>query len=98
MRRDEYIEDFTLEEQSVSNSSVFVELDPDLCHGCGLCCLSAPNIFQTNQDGAVEIHQAGEPQYVDNVPARFVFGNHVREAFDAEGECPEEAIIITLEP
>ncbi|HJV66796.1 MAG TPA: ferredoxin [Geomonas sp.] len=51
-----------------------VEVDQDICIGCGLCASIAPEVFQLNDNGVSEVHnQSGAEeqkiqQAIDSCP------------------------------
>jgi len=58
-----------------------VNIDEDLCTGCGLCTDSLPEIFEMKDDLAVVIQA--------NAPA-----DKEAEVQEAADDCPAEAIIV----
>ncbi len=57
-----------------------LEVDQDICIGCGSCQAICPEVFEINDDGLAQ-------SIVDNIDEAFV-----NEAIDAKEGCPVNAI------
>lgn len=57
-----------------------LEVNKDLCLGCGACCANAPEVFEIGEDGFANVK-------VNEVPEEFN-----EDALDAMDGCPTGAI------
>ena len=57
-----------------------LDVNKDLCLGCGACCATAPDIFEIGEDGLATVK-------VSEVPEEFT-----EDALDAKDGCPTSAI------
>ena len=57
-----------------------LNVNKDLCLGCGACCATAPDIFEIGEDGLASVK-------VEEVAEEFI-----EDALDAKDGCPTSAI------
>lgn len=59
-----------------------IDIDPELCTGCGLCVDVCPEVFELNEKDIAELR-------IEQVPV-----NLLQACLDAADSCPVEAISI----
>ncbi|PIZ00324.1 ferredoxin [bacterium (Candidatus Howlettbacteria) CG_4_10_14_0_8_um_filter_40_9] len=65
---------------------VKIDIDHDLCIGCGTCESICSEVFEVRDDGKSHVKEGVDLETVDK--------NLLAEIKDAEDSCPEQAIIV----